>query len=117
MTPVNALDSYSPNLLLAFFIAGLATILLKTLPITFLKEDAIPSLVRRWLDFVPVAVMAALVGPDIFIYNGKLDFGWSNLFLMVSIPTIVVAWISKNYFVTIAFGLALILGARFMGLN
>ncbi|MDE5833544.1 MAG: AzlD domain-containing protein [Desulfovibrio sp.] len=108
-------DSYSVNLLLAFFWAGLVTVLLKTAPITLLKENSIPAIARRWLDYVPVAVMAALVGPDIFIYDGKLDFGWRNLFLMVSAPTIVVAWFSKNYFITIAFGLALIIGARYMG--
>lgn len=103
---------FNENLLLAVGLSCLLTILLKTVPITFLKGDALPALFRRWLDFVPVAVMAALVGPDIFIYEGKFDLSTSNLFLMVSIPTFLVAWKSRNYFLTIAVGIGLVIIAR-----
>lgn len=98
--------------------AGLSilfTLLLKTVPITLLSGDSIPPLLRKWLEFVPVAVMAALVGPDVFIYNGKFDLSFSNLFLVVSVPTLVVAIISKNYFVTIAAGIGMIILARYFG--
>ncbi len=73
-----------------------------------------PPLLRRWLDFIPVAVMAALVGPDIFIYEGQFNLSSSNLFLLVSIPTLITAWISKNYFVTIAVGIALVILGRYL---
>lgn len=102
---------------LAFALSVGFTILLKTAPATILKGDSLPKLVRRWLEFVPVAVMAALVGPDIFIYEGRLDFGFSNLFLLVSIPTLLVAMLSKNYFVTIAVGIGLVIAARYFGFN
>ena len=92
------------------------TILLKTGPITILRGGDFPALLRRWLDYVPVAVMGALVGPDIFIYEGKFDLSFSNLFLLVSIPTLFVAWYSKNYFVTIAVGIALVILARYFGI-
>ena len=35
---------------------------------------------------------------------------------MVSLPALLVAWWTKNYFLTIAFGLALVILARFTGL-
>ena len=101
-------------LFLATALSCLLTLLLKTGPVTLLKGGDFPPLLRRWLDFVPVAVMAALVGPDIFIYEGKLDLSSYNLFLLVSIPTFLVAWLSKNYFVTIAFGIALVILARYL---
>lgn len=104
------------SLFLAFLLATGITILLKTVPITFLQGGSLPSLFKIWLDYVPVAVMAALVGPDIFINDGKLDFSASNLFLMVSIPTLLVAILSKNYFITIAVGIALVIGARWFGI-
>ncbi len=75
-----------------------------------------PGKLRKWLDFIPVAVMAALVGPDIFIYEGQLNVSTSNLFLLVSIPTLVAAWIFRNYFVTIAVGIGLVIAARFFGI-
>ena len=99
-------------LLLALGAATLVTVLPKVLPVTFLRGDALPPLLRRWLDFVPVAVMAALVGPDIFIYQGRFDPSTGNLFLMVSIPTFLVAWKTRNYFVTIAVGIGLVILAR-----
>lgn len=103
------------ELISAILLASALTLLLKTGPVTLLDGDALPPLLRRWLDFVPVAVMAALVGPDIFFYDGKFDPSTSNLFLMVSLPTLFVAWLSRNYFLTIAVGLALVIGARYFG--
>lgn len=100
----------------AIFLSVLFTLLLKTVPITLLHGDNLPTLLRRWLDYVPVAVMAALVGPDIFIYNGSFNLSFSNLFLLVSIPAFIVAIISKNYFVTIAVGIGLVIIARQFGL-
>lgn len=103
------------SLLAATGLSVIATLLLKTAPVTFLKGDSLPALLRKWLDFVPVAVMAALVGPDVFIYDGKFDLSWSNLFLLVSLPTLGVAILSRNYFVTIAAGIGLVILARFFG--
>ncbi len=104
------------DLWLATALAVGVTIALKTLPATFLAGDTLPPLFRKWLDFVPVAVMAALVGPDIFIYDGVFDISpLTNLFLLVSMPTLLVAWKSGNYFLTIAFGIGLVILARYYG--
>ena len=107
---------FDPNLLLCLASCVLVTQLSKVLPITFLRGDHLPALLRKWLDFIPVAVMAALVGPDIFIYEGQLNVSTSNLFLLVSILTLVAAWIFRNYFVTIAVGIGLVIAARFFGI-
>lgn len=104
-------------LVYAILLSCVITLLLKTGPITILRGGDFPAILRRWLDYVPVAVMAALVGPDIFIYEGKFDLSFSNLFLLVSIPTLIVAWYSKNYFVTIAVGIALVILARYFGIT
>lgn len=104
-------------LIYAILLSCVITLLLKTGPITILRGGDFPAILRRWLDYVPVAVMAALVGPDIFIYEGKFDLSFSNLFLLVSIPTLIVAWYSKNYFVTIAVGIALVILARYFGIT
>lgn len=106
---------FDANLLFCLASCVLVTQLPKVLPITFLRGDHLPALLRKWLDFIPVAVMAALVGPDIFIYEGQFNVSTSNLFLLVSIPTLVAAWIFRNYFVTIAVGIGLVIAARFFG--
>ena len=104
-------------LYLCFLGCVLVTVGPKILPLTFLNGEALPPLLRRWLDFVPVTVMAALVGSEVFFYDGQFNCGPSNLYLMVSIPTAILAWVSKNYFLTIAAGLALIIVARALGFN
>lgn len=102
-------------LLLTVALSVIFTIALKTAPITLLKGDSLPTLLRKWLDFVPVAVMAALVGPDIFFYDGKFNPSLSNLFLPVSILTLIVALVSRNFFVTIAAGIGMVIAARYFG--
>lgn len=103
------------TLLLCILGCVLATLLPKVIPVMFLKGDCLPALLRRWLSFVPVAVMAALVGPDVFFYEGSFNAGPSNLFLMVALPSLLVAWWGKNYFLTIAFGIGLVILARWLG--
>ncbi len=94
----------------------IATVLPKILPLTFLNGDRLPPLFKKWLDCIPVAVMAALVGSEVFFYNNEFNLGPTNLYLMVSIPLILLAWFTKNYFITIAVGLGLVIAARAFGL-
>lgn len=102
-------------LLLCILGCTVVSLLPKILPVTFLRGDNLPPLLRHWLSFVPVAVMAALVGPDVFFYEGRFNAGPSNLFLMVALPSLLVAWWGKNYFLTIAFGIGLVILARWLG--
>lgn len=107
----------SSGLWLAAGLATLLTLALKTVPLTFFSGRDFPPAFRQWLDFVPAAVMAALVGPDIFIYQGQFNAGPSNLFLMVSLPCFGMAMISRNYFAVIALGLFLVITARLCGVQ
>lgn len=104
-------------LVLAILFATFLTLLSKIVPIAVLSGDNIPKIIKKWLDFVPVAVMAALVGPDIFFYEGNFNIGLSNLFLLVSIPVFFVAWKTSNYFITIAIGIGLVIICRYFGIS
>lgn len=111
------IPEYTWPLFWAFLLASLFTILLKITPLTAFKGNNLPHLLKKWLEFVPVAVMGALIGPDIFIYNGQLDLSFSNLFLLVSIPVALIAWKTSNFFITIAVGIALVIAARYFGIS
>ena len=102
-------------LILCILGTTLVTVAPKILPITFLKGDSLRKEIVDWLSFVPVAVMAALVGPDVVFYEGALNLSTDNLFLMVALPLLLVAWFAKNYFVTIAVGMGMVILARWMG--
>ena len=95
----------------------LVTVLPKILPVTFLKGDSLPPLLRHWLSSLcPSPSWRLWWGPDVFFYEGHFNAGPSNLFLMVALPSLLVAWWSKNYFLTIAFGIGLVILARWTGL-
>lgn len=85
-------------------------------PIMFLNTEALPAGVRRWLSFVPVAVMAALLGPDVLVRDNVLYLSTDNLFLLVAIPALGVAWWTKSFFGTIAFGMGAVALARWWGI-
>jgi branched-subunit amino acid transport protein len=54
---------------------------------------------------VPVAVLAAMLAPSLVLQEGHLDFSWSNLYFWVSLPTIAVAWKTRNLFLTVITGM------------
>ena len=56
---------------LLFCLVGcmLVTVIPRVGPVMYLHAESLPDLLRHWLSFVPVAVMAALLGPDVFIYQ------------------------------------------------
>ncbi len=107
-----------PSLELALCIAGcsLATALPRVLPMMYLKPDTLPRAIRDWLSFIPVTVMAALLGADIFFYQGRFLPTTDNLFLMVAIPSLILAKVSGSFFGTIAFAMTAVALARYLGL-
>lgn len=70
-------------------IAGMAvsTYLLRALPITVLSRMRIPRPVERWLSFVPVSVMAALVVSEIARPDGVWLPPLQNPYLLAAVPT------------------------------
>lgn len=104
------------ELLLCIAGSSLVTCIPRVGPMMFLNTEALPAGVRRWLSFVPVAVMAALLGPDVLVRDNTLFLSTDNLFLMVAIPALAVAWWTKSFFGTIAFGMGAVALARYWGL-
>ena len=56
----------------------------------------LPPLLTRWLSFVPVSVLAALVAPDLLLADGKLNIAGDNLFLIATFPTLLICWYKKG---------------------
>lgn len=98
------------NLDLALCTLGmvLGTALPRALPMTLLADRPMPSKVRRWLAFVPAAILSALVAPDIFLQEGRPFLSLDNMFLLATPPTILVAWKTRSLFATLAAGMALV---------
>ena len=91
---------------------ALVTVLPRILPIAILSTRSLPKAVEQWLSFVPVAVLAALLGPCLLIRDQGLSLGPDNLFLMAALPTFLVAVVCKNFFLSVAVGMLCVAGAR-----
>lgn len=92
---------------LALCVAGMAvvTALPRILPITLLAGRKLPPPLMRWLSFVPVAVLAALLAPEILLKNGELHLAPDNLFLLAAVPTLLVSWRTGSFFGAVAAGM------------
>ena len=74
------------DLLLCILGMALVTLIPRVMPVTLLAGRELPPLLTRWLSFVPVSVLAALVAPDLLLADGKLNITGDNLFLSPPSP-------------------------------
>ena len=88
--------------LLIFFGMALVTFFTRFAMIAALGRE-LPPLVRRWLRYVPAAVLAALVAPAALTVNGRLQLG-TNVWAMLA--GLLVAWRTRNVLWTILGGMA-----------
>lgn len=88
--------------LLIFAGMALVTYFTRFTMIAILARE-IPEPVARWLRFVPLAVLAALIAPATFLPTGKLEFGLPAIAVLGGA---LVAWRTRNVFYTILAGLA-----------
>lgn len=97
--------------LLAVMMAG--TLLPRLLPMGLLAKRAIGKNLQTWLSYVPVAILSALLAPEIFMKNGSLFLSAENLFLVAFIPVLAVAYCTKSLFATLLTGMVLVAGMRY----
>ena len=84
------------DLLLCILGMALVTLIPRVMPVTLLAGRELPPLLTRWLSFVPVSVLAALVAPDLLLADGKLNITGDNLFLIATFPTLLICWYKKG---------------------
>jgi branched-subunit amino acid transport protein len=90
-----------------YMIAGMlfVTFLPRFLPLMFLSNKNLPDNVIRWLSFIPAAVLSALLAPALLLDEGSLYLSLENTALLAFIPTLVLAYKTKNIFYTVSGGL------------
>lgn len=72
-----------------------------------------PALIERALNFVPAAVLTAIIVPAVIYPNGpQAQLDWHNPFLDAAILTIVISYVTRNLLATIVFGMAAFLALR-----
>jgi branched-subunit amino acid transport protein len=84
----------------------------RVLPVWMLSSKRLPQILVAWLRHVPVAVLAAMLFPALFVRGEKVDLGLDNLFLWAAIPTLLVVWKRRSFFGAVVVGMAVVAVAR-----
>ena len=89
-------------------IAGMAllTFLPRYLPLGLAGKVALPAWLQRALEFVPIAVLTAIVAQTALVPQGVVDLSWHNHRWMAALSAGLAAYLSRNLFVTVLVGLA-----------
>jgi branched-subunit amino acid transport protein len=98
---------FDGKILLTILLMAAVTYLPRLLPLLFLSGKKLPAAIEIWLSYIPVAVLAALLGPSLFITEGKFTLDPStNIYFWAAIPSFTVALLTKNMFFTVLAGIA-----------
>ena len=85
---------------------GILTYLTRLSFILLLDKWQPPEIVTRALRYVPVAVLTAIIVPELVVVDNALDFSLGNARMLAGIVAILVAWRTKSALWTIAVGFA-----------
>ena len=83
----------------------LVTAIPRILPIAVFSKYKYPKALTTWLKFVPGAVLAAILAPEILLSQQKFDLSFHNLYFWVAIPTFLIGIRTRNLLFTIVFGM------------
>ncbi len=94
---------------LAVFFSGVLTYA-QRLSLIVLWQRIRPSLLlQRALRFVPIAVLSALIVPDLFLIEGEFHLALDNGRLIAGALAVLVAWRTRSVLLTILAGMAALL--------
>ena len=91
---------------------ALANFAVRFPPLALLSRIDLPQPLRRWLSYIPVAVMATLVVGAVARPGGVWLAPWSNPYLWASIATGVVYWRTRSFLGATLAGIVFFLALR-----
>ena len=94
------------TLWLTIIASGGVTYAIRLSFIVLLGRVALPEVLRRGLRFVPPAVLAAIILPELVLRQGRLDLAPTNPRLLAGLLAGVIAWRTRNVLLTIGVGMA-----------
>ena len=77
--------------------------------LALLGRVEMPKPLFKALRFVPVAVLSAIIAPDLILKDNQINIAPQNSFLVAGIVAAFVSWRTKNLMLTIVVGMAVFL--------
>lgn len=94
-----------PDIFLIILGAALVTFIPRVLPLMLLSRITIPEWGMRWLNYMPIAVMSALIAQELFIDEGRFAVLSANVELIAALPTFWVAVKTRSLLGTVITGI------------
>ncbi|HNY64994.1 MAG TPA: AzlD domain-containing protein [Deltaproteobacteria bacterium] len=95
---------------------AVVTVIPRVVPLVLLSRMRLPALFERWLSYVPVAVLAALLAQAVAMPDGRLDLTITNPALLALVPVLVIAMLTRSLIGTVTAGIMLMALLRWMQL-
>jgi branched-subunit amino acid transport protein len=84
---------------------GVVTFALRFSFLGTVRPHSLPPLFQEALRFVPAAVFAAIVAPQVLIRNEAVDFAPDNPRLLAALAALAVAWFTRSVTWTLVGGM------------
>ena len=91
---------------IVMIVVGLLTFLTRLSFILLLERWQAPPIIQSALRYVPVAVLTAIIVPELVVVDDALDFSLGNARLIAGMIAALVAWRGKSALWTIMAGMA-----------
>ncbi|MEK9947237.1 MAG: AzlD domain-containing protein [Alphaproteobacteria bacterium] len=88
------------------------TLLIKAVPLAILGSRKLPRIVEDGLKHLPVAVLSGMVVQLVLVKNAELSFSFDDATVWAVLPTLAIAAITRNLFITIAVGMGFVVVVR-----
>lgn len=95
-----------PEILYLILGSAVVTVIPRVLPLALLSRFNLPQWFVRWLSYVPIAVLAALLAQSVLFTGGALNISSRNHALLAIIPTLLVAVRTRSLIGTVVTGVA-----------
>lgn len=93
------------NIWLVMLFGGFITFGMRFSFIYLFGRFHIPETLRKALHYVPPAVLSAIIFPEIFLQNQKLELSLGNHRLLAGVIAMITAYLTKNTLITILVGM------------
>jgi len=93
------------NIWIIMICVGLLTFGIRLSFIALLERIRLPAAFQRALRFVPIAVLSAIIAPELGLHDGALFISPANPRLLAGIVATAVAYYTKNVVLTILAGM------------
>lgn len=85
--------------------AGLITYAMRLFFIVLVGQKTIPDNIKIGLQFVPPAVLTAIIVPEVLFDDNILQLNFGNFRLIAALLAILIAWKTKSAILTVVVGM------------